>query len=258
MDTASTVRPNGTVAARPLYIQVRDAIEFEIREGEWYAGTALPNEVILAERFGVSIGTIRKAVETLERGGLVVRRQGRGTFVAHTSDVRRRTIRTFARCGDDRRPVELQLVKQELRPSLAHESLWRSENAPRLVHVTVLRGMAGTEVAYVQTILRDPAVTAIRWAEPDRLCGFELVRDTLAKCHGELRVEVERRPVEGEVADHTHVPYVGAQSVLTYCILDAVGAPILTVETVTHAIGLAIEPFLVFGYRSGATAESSI
>lgn len=68
--------------ARPLYSQVRDMLLQRISGGEWGAGDALPNEFLLSGDFGVSIGTIRRAIEGLEQTGVVKRIQGRGTYVA--------------------------------------------------------------------------------------------------------------------------------------------------------------------------------
>jgi GntR family transcriptional regulator len=71
--------------ARPLYAQVRDALIERIRTGGWTPGQLIPNEFDLAAEFGVSQGTARKALDALAADGLLVRRQGRGTFVVeHT------------------------------------------------------------------------------------------------------------------------------------------------------------------------------
>ncbi len=71
--------------ARPLYEQVRLALLQRIQSGAWPPGAALPNEFELAAEMGVSQGTARKAINALADERLVVRRQGRGTFVAeHT------------------------------------------------------------------------------------------------------------------------------------------------------------------------------
>jgi GntR family transcriptional regulator len=67
---------------RPLYLQVRDTLASRIAKGEWQSGHPIPNEVDLAFELGVSTGTVRKAMATLEDERLIVRRQGRGTFVA--------------------------------------------------------------------------------------------------------------------------------------------------------------------------------
>jgi GntR family transcriptional regulator len=66
---------------RPLYLQVRDALAARIATREWKPGFAIPNESDLAREFGVSSGTMRKALDLLEGERLLTRRQGRGTFV---------------------------------------------------------------------------------------------------------------------------------------------------------------------------------
>ena len=68
--------------ADPLYKHVKNRLVEALRRGEWKAGEALPTEARLAERFEVGISTIRAAVGELSSAGLVVRRQGKGTFVA--------------------------------------------------------------------------------------------------------------------------------------------------------------------------------
>jgi GntR family transcriptional regulator len=72
---------------RPLYLQVRDLLAQRIAQGEWKPGAMLPSEDELARQLGVSMGTMRKALDGLEEERLVLRRQGRGTSVVdQTSD----------------------------------------------------------------------------------------------------------------------------------------------------------------------------
>jgi GntR family transcriptional regulator len=66
---------------RPLYLQVKDALMGFIAEQSWKPDMALPNENELAREFGVSIGTVRKALDQMEADMIVTRIQGRGTFV---------------------------------------------------------------------------------------------------------------------------------------------------------------------------------
>ncbi|MGB3431302.1 GntR family transcriptional regulator [Achromobacter sp.] len=69
----------------PLYAQVKQAVLAALAQGEWKQGEAIPPEKLLAERFGVSIGTLRKAIDELAAENILVRHQGRGTYVAvHT------------------------------------------------------------------------------------------------------------------------------------------------------------------------------
>ena len=74
-------------AFRPLYLQLRDLLLRDMETRQWRPGEALPSEIELAARFGVSQGTVRKAIDALAADNLVVRRQGKGTFVAtHTEE----------------------------------------------------------------------------------------------------------------------------------------------------------------------------
>ena len=64
-----------------LYEQVRARLIEGISAGEWRAGEPIPTESALAAGFGVAIGTVRKAVDSLVAEQALVRRQGKGTFV---------------------------------------------------------------------------------------------------------------------------------------------------------------------------------
>jgi GntR family transcriptional regulator len=72
----------GAPAFSPLYQQIKGLLTHSLTLGEWKAGEALPSEPELAQRFKVSQGTVRKALDALAADGLLVRRQGKGTFVA--------------------------------------------------------------------------------------------------------------------------------------------------------------------------------
>ncbi|RZT98099.1 GntR family transcriptional regulator [Rivibacter subsaxonicus] len=69
-------------AFSPLYQQIKALLTRSLQGGEWKPGEAIPSEMELAARFKVSQGTVRKAIDELAVDGLVVRRQGKGTFVA--------------------------------------------------------------------------------------------------------------------------------------------------------------------------------
>ena len=66
----------------PLYKQIKLLILRSLEQGEWKPGDLIPSEVELAGRFGVSQGTVRKAVDELSSEHILFRRQGKGTFVA--------------------------------------------------------------------------------------------------------------------------------------------------------------------------------
>jgi GntR family transcriptional regulator len=69
------------LSKQPLYCQVANVLVERIARGIWKPGTSIPNEVDLAREMGVSTGTMRKALNRLESNHLIVRQQGRGTYV---------------------------------------------------------------------------------------------------------------------------------------------------------------------------------
>jgi len=77
----------GVATAQPLYKEVKLRLTRGLVDAEWRPGEAIPSESRLAERFQVSVGTVRKAIDELVAEKILVRQQGRGTFVAtHTLD----------------------------------------------------------------------------------------------------------------------------------------------------------------------------
>lgn len=70
---------------QPLYRIIKLEITRRLSGGEWSPGEALPTEKALATQFGVSIGTIRRAMDELVAEHVVVRQQGRGTFLREFS-----------------------------------------------------------------------------------------------------------------------------------------------------------------------------
>lgn len=93
--TPDTGRPATGAAYSPLYQQIKALLLQSLDQGEWKPGEAIPSEVELAARYQVSQGTVRKAIDELAADNLLLRRQGKGTFVAthHEAKVRFRFLR---------------------------------------------------------------------------------------------------------------------------------------------------------------------
>jgi GntR family transcriptional regulator len=83
----------------PLYRQIKSLITRSLESGEWKPGEAIPSEMELATRYKVSQGTVRKAIDELAAENLLVRRQGKGTFVATHNEPR--TLFRFLRLLPD-------------------------------------------------------------------------------------------------------------------------------------------------------------
>jgi GntR family transcriptional regulator len=92
----------------PLYEQVRERILSRIESGAWRAGAPIPPEVQLSRDFGVSVGTVRKALDQLARDRILVRERGRGTFIK--DGVAARPGLNVRLGTDDGRPVEAAIT----------------------------------------------------------------------------------------------------------------------------------------------------
>lgn len=101
----------------PLYQQIKALILGNLQAGEWKPGEAIPSENDLAARFKVSQGTVRKAIDELASENLLVRRQGKGTFVAthHEDRVHFRFLRLVPDNGEPHYPKSKILDCKRLR-----------------------------------------------------------------------------------------------------------------------------------------------
>jgi GntR family transcriptional regulator len=88
------IPPISPAAPGPLYQQIIDGLKREVSEGRLEPGTLLPSVRGLAADLVVSVITVKRAYEELEREGIIYRRQGLGTFVANLADDRSRRAKT--------------------------------------------------------------------------------------------------------------------------------------------------------------------
>ena len=92
-------------AFSPLYKQIKELLLESLGAGEWKPGESIPSEVELANLYHVSQGTVRKAIDELAAESVLIRRQGKGTFVAthHEDEVRYRFLRLASRHGQEKK-----------------------------------------------------------------------------------------------------------------------------------------------------------
>jgi GntR family transcriptional regulator, N-acetylglucosamine utilization regulator len=148
--------------ARPLYIQMAEDISSRIRRGDLRPGDRVASEPELMRQHAVSRATAVKALEHLERAGLVRREQGRGTFVREPHLVQRQPVlgsfsEQVRRHGHvpTQRLVQLAAVQSiEERPEAAH---WFGDEA-KLVEIVRLRIVDGKPVGVHATVLQRETV----------------------------------------------------------------------------------------------------
>jgi GntR family transcriptional regulator len=82
MQTIMIDKAHNSPSYRPLYDQIKVLLTQSLIGGEWRPGEMIPSEIDLAARYKVSQGTVRKAIDSLASENILIRRQGKGTFVA--------------------------------------------------------------------------------------------------------------------------------------------------------------------------------
>jgi GntR family transcriptional regulator len=123
---------------RPLYEQIKILITQSLVAGEWKPGEAIPSEIELAARFRVSQGTVRKAIDELASEHILVRRQGKGTYVASHSEpsYQYRFLRVLPDGGEKLHPHNVLL---ELRKGKASAEIARALSIKTGAPVHVIR-----------------------------------------------------------------------------------------------------------------------
>lgn len=97
---------------QPAYYRLQIELLEKIENGRWSPGETIPPERHLAETFGVSVGTVKKAVLNLVHEGYLYRIQGKGTFVAGTT-LRRESLRYYRlleKFGDKEARLKVKLL----------------------------------------------------------------------------------------------------------------------------------------------------
>ena len=150
----------------PLYKQIKSLLLKQLDAGVWKAGEVLPSEMELAERMAVSQGTVRKAVDELVAEHLLLRRQGKGTYVATHSaaGVQYRFLRLRPDVGE-RQPATSAVLSCKLvvAPAMVAQAL-ALEPKGKALQVERTLGFGGKTVVF-ETIYLQPSLFAGLTAE---------------------------------------------------------------------------------------------
>jgi GntR family transcriptional regulator len=108
---------------RPLYDQIKVLITQSLIGGEWRPGDVIPSEIELAARYKVSQGTVRKAIDSLATENILIRRQGKGTFVAtHEAEGMRLRFLRLTAVNGQKELLQNELISCEKSKADAHIS----------------------------------------------------------------------------------------------------------------------------------------
>lgn len=217
----------------PLYRQIAVLITRSLQASEWKPGEAIPSELELAARYKVSQGTVRKAIDDLATSNLLVRRQGKGTFVAtHAEET---TQFRFLRLAPDASPGAPKLGERE---PLARRFIdCRRQRAPADVAraIGLRSGEAALQVRRLLYFRGRPVVLDDIWLPGQAFKGLtaERLAEHRGPMYGLFEQEFGVRMIRAEeklravAADADSAPLLGV----------AVGAPLLSVERLSFTYG---------------------
>ena len=135
----------GSPTFSPLYQQIKALITQSLQSGEWKPGELIPSEVELAGRFKVSQGTVRKAIDELAAENLVMRRQGKGTFVSthHEARVHFRFLRLMPDEGVPHHPDNKIIEVKRLRAPAEVARLLDLKSGDAVVYIKRVQSFEG-------------------------------------------------------------------------------------------------------------------
>ncbi len=226
MSAAAQTEP-ASPAFSPLYQQIKALMVRDLQAGVWRPGEAIPSETELAVRFKVSQGTVRKAIDELATENLLVRRQGKGTFVATHAE--QTTQYRFLRLqpddgvtdgGTQRRFIDCRRLRAPAEVARAL-GLRSGDAAIQIKRVLSLRGVP---VVFDEIWL--PAAP-FKGLTAERLSGYR------GPMYGLFESEFGVRMIRAE----EKIRAVAADAQSAELLAVAVGAPLLLVERLSLSYG---------------------
>jgi GntR family transcriptional regulator len=203
-------------SGRPLYLQLRDVLAERIAAGEWKSGAPLPNETELAEAFGVGVDSMRRALQALEREGVLARRP-MATFAGERVDGLLTACADFFTCdvGKNRTKVTVGPVSSTLASSMEAVRLGLKDR--RMIHRIQRLRFRGDRPFMVE------AASVPAHLFPDLTSRSELAADItrLAEHHG-IRLGKAEERVYVACADTSVAEALGIASATSVLVLDRV------------------------------------
>ena len=210
----------------PLYRQIKGLILQALEGGEWRPGEAIPSEMELAARFSVSQGTVRKAIDEMAAENLLVRRQGKGTFVASHNDPR-----AFFRF------LRLVALNGEVEPSRSVPlECWRAKAGQEAARNLGLK--LADPIIIVRRVLElsnRPVVVDEIYLPGETFSGLTL--DVLKEWSGSLYSLFESRFGVRMVRAEERLRAVAADRTSIELLKVAEGSPLLSVERISYSYG---------------------
>lgn len=210
----------------PLYRQIKSLILQSLEAGEWRPGDMIPSEQELATRFSVSQGTVRKAIDEMVADNLLMRKQGKGTYVTSHTDPRAffRFLRLVPIDGELSHPISVPL------------DCWRARagsEAARMLAIDV-----GDEIIIVRRVLRfsgKPTVIDEIYLPGDAFPGltFDVLKSSTMSLYSLFETRFGLRMVRATES----IRAVAADRSSAEILKISEGKPLLSIERITYTYG---------------------
>lgn len=210
----------------PLYEQIKALLLASLQSSEWLPGAPIPSEMELAARYAVSQGTVRKAIDELSAQNLLVRRQGKGTFVA-THQEEGGQYRFLSLEPDSGQPFHLK------NQFLACKTLQSDAYIADLLEIN--GGDFIIQIERVQCISGRPTVFEEIWLPEELFRGLSL--ESLNAWSDPVYALYEAKYSTHMVRAEEKIKAVLADAALSIHLQLPVGSPLLSVERVAFTYG---------------------
>ena len=224
--TAGGATSGTSPAFSPLYQQIKALITQSLQSGEWKPGELIPSEMELANRFKVSQGTVRKAIDELAAENLVVRKQGKGTFVSthHEERAHYRFLRLMPDEGVPHYPESKFIEVKRLRAPADVARLLDLKSGDSVVYIKRVQSFDGV-----------PGIVEELWLPGAIFKGLtaERLAEYKGPMYGLFESEFGTRMIRATEKIRAVVADAGAGELLQL----APGTPLLSAERVSYTYG---------------------
>lgn len=206
-------------SATPLHVQLADLLREKIYSKQWTIASKIPSEHELMDLFGVSRGTVRRAIKSLVDEGLLVQRHGRGTFVAKPGITHPAGMRPLSFAESlHQQGKEFKTHVLECRVTRAPADVARELGLSTADHVLLLRR--------VRTVAGEPVLCQESWSNLRACPGLDELDytkvsmfDAVQQCSGrKIRYSIMR--YRARVAGKEHGRMLGCDEAAAVLVLE--------------------------------------
>jgi GntR family transcriptional regulator len=211
---------------KPLYDQIKVLLTQSLIGGEWRPGEMIPSEIDLASRFKVSQGTVRKAIDSLAGENILIRRQGKGTFVAtHNEEgIKLRFLRLTAANGQKEVLQNELLTCTKTKADVRIAKILELKAGAALIEVKRLLTFSGRPLIYDHIVIP---------AAPFKGLNASRVEENQGSMYSMYETEYGIRMIRAE----ERLTAVGAAPEVASALGLNAGFPLLSIERVSFTYG---------------------